>query len=645
MAGEGGSQHELNEADLLQLEGDFEASHPPQKPVPAGDSVQSLLDLELAEPEIKTEPEPPIKIEDRTTGSSSGGSPTRKITTFGKNMADAFKRGMRSRSPSVTHQTNDSAIPFSTTANTTSSNNEIDFFASVAESQSRGRVHTSKSAAVSPERTSVDPKSANSSRMSLEQRLQHHRSSTTPSDGVHAAAVSPSAVITDLSSSHNFSLSQNRLSQVYADDPPQLVPVPVMATTNIDPKFSKLPTKRWTDFSIFHQIPNMDPVVDIINKAFSNDDQLFKPNRHLLTLEEAERQHGPERALDALIQHRSWKSVRFLIEGCRLTLCDKVANLARNRLLGIIPTPDNLPSVVKWWVTRLNALERLKLYDTYFSELDALGNIESAAFQKETYPEIFPDGKGSFVHFDLRLIWARSPSLKGNSNEALSRLFRLLYAIRKESKPGLDAQICRSQEVGVQLSIVSMLVDLKDYRSAVSFLEGLVITHQDVDLLSALGRVHLQFGGISEARICLQRVETLLKLPSTAASEREAFKNYDTVLLNRAFLAIAEGDWESSARWLNDLIAHDTSNATAINNLAICHLYMGDLSRAISFLESVIVEMPLTAGASSALLFNLSTLFDLADRSLERKQRVVSNVVAKSAGDDLDLASLKLGGA
>ncbi|KAJ3206347.1 hypothetical protein HDU67_008239 [Dinochytrium kinnereticum] len=302
---------------------------------------------------------------------------------------------------------------------------------------------------------------------------------------------------------------------------------------------------------------------------------------------------------------------------------------------------------MKWWVIRLTALERLRLFDILFVELDAMGNLESPEFSQSFHPEVFPEPKGSIISFDLRFFWARSPALKGNHNDAMSRLFRLSYSLRKEPRTGEeDEKLHQSRQTNIQLCIVGILLEVKDYRLAVSLLESFVVSQpRNFRMLSALGRVHLQYGGVSEARRCFERVEVILRKKSGSGEpeKEDDFDNYDVVLANRAFLAIADGDWESAAQSLNDLIARDPSNATAINNLAVCHLYMGDVSRAISFLESVIVEMPRTAGANTSMLFNVSTLFDLADRSLERKQRLITNVISKSAGDDLDVACLKLG--
>ncbi|KAJ3191533.1 hypothetical protein HDU67_005824, partial [Dinochytrium kinnereticum] len=299
----GGSQHELNEADLLQLDASFTASHAtPQAVVAPGDSSQSLLDLELTEPEPKSHADTSqgkASPEKASAGLGMGGSPNRKIASFGTKMADAFKKGMRSRSPSVGSHPMDAAIPFSTPP---SSNAELDFFASVADSQPRGRL-PAKSAATSPDRHSTDSRSG-VPRPSLEQRL-HHRSITMPSDLPIGTSISPTAAILDFSAQSQ-ALAQPQ--QTFVDELPQLIPVPVLAPVEIDPKYSSLPTRRWTDFSAFHQIPNIDPVNDIMNKAFANDDVIFKPQRSLLSLEDSEREHGPEKMLDALIRHRSWKA-------------------------------------------------------------------------------------------------------------------------------------------------------------------------------------------------------------------------------------------------------------------------------------------------------------------------------------------------
>ena len=79
----------------------------------------------------------------------------------------------------------------------------------------------------------------------------------------------------------------------------------------------------------------------------------------------------------------------------------------------------------------------------------------------------------------------------------------------------------------------------------------------------------------------------------------------------------------------------------ALNNCAVCLLYLGRLQEAISLLEGAINGDP--AGAlHEGLVLNLSTLYELASaRSLHRKHSILT-FVSQNRGDAFDVACLKM---
>ena len=55
----------------------------------------------------------------------------------------------------------------------------------------------------------------------------------------------------------------------------------------------------------------------------------------------------------------------------------------------------------------------IRSYKIANEELSALGNLDDPIYHFESYPSIYPDLKGSFVSFSLRLIQAELPSYLG----------------------------------------------------------------------------------------------------------------------------------------------------------------------------------------------------------------------------------------
>ncbi|KAJ3293849.1 Trafficking protein particle complex subunit 12 [Borealophlyctis nickersoniae] len=464
----------------------------------------------------------------------------------------------------------------------------------------------------------------------------------------------------------------------FEQNPPASAPPKPLMTVHIpallEPKYLDLPTRRWTDSTIFYDIPARDPIAEAIPKAFPAGSS-SRPTRKLLRAEDVLADPDP---FLTLAKANSWRAV---------------AQIARQKL--VTSHPAHADAIMRLWAIRLVALAKLKLHEIATSELDRVGPIDSPAMQFEKYPEIWPDREGSIVSFEIKLHWARLPALKGyvcsvcsvtslhivtqlvrlstrNFHESINRLYSLVYECRAEmarkaraSANGAVGQqsasltLTRSRETQLQLQIVNILLEMKDFRLAIDVLLELIRARpEDADLLSGLGRVYLQLGNIPAAAETFAKVETILNqtssisnttpsgvacpaalsTPATAAN----FSRPDLVLANRAFLHMSESEWEQASAALTELLTIHPSPPTCVNNLAICQLYLGNVGQAISFLESIAVEMPAKAGVSEELVFNLCTLYDLTDQSAERKRKLFGGVVAKYAGDDFAVENIKL---
>ncbi|KAJ3294756.1 Trafficking protein particle complex subunit 12 [Rhizoclosmatium sp. JEL0117] len=446
----------------------------------------------------------------------------------------------------------------------------------------------------------------------------------------------------------------------------------LFATSTTDPSTSSLPTKKWTLPIHFHDIPSaMDPVNDVLVKAFPFNSGV-RPQRKLMSLHDAQLKYGkdPLKAVKGLAEARSWRS-------CAILAATVIKSHADGR---------DVDSICAWWAVRFVALEKLRMWEVLRVELESvfgglcggvvngmsLGSVPST-IPRLSYEDFENGGAGIFknvntprygnvVAWEVRVIWAREPSLRGSTKESLERIIELAVEANSYIKRNLEKDLWISRIRSLNLLTADLLVEEGQYRAASNILRGVIDTSatKDAELYSALARIELQIGNMAEAskwiqaaerELCLkQQVENTSILPSTDFSKR------DVILTNRALFAVASsGDWKLASTHLTELLeyAHSiqpppTSISSSysipviVNNISVCHLYSGNVAQALSHLESLMLELPQVCGGSASLVFNLATLYDLTDNSMERKRRLLGGVVASYAGDDLEGGCLKL---
>jgi tetratricopeptide (TPR) repeat protein len=121
----------------------------------------------------------------------------------------------------------------------------------------------------------------------------------------------------------------------------------------------------------------------------------------------------------------------------------------------------------------------------------------------------------------------------------------------------------------------------------------------------------------------------------------ESCERPDLVLTNRGLLLFALDKPLDAAKYFTILITLRPESSTAINNLAICYLYAGNVVQASSFLESFLVSNPHLGGSCAELISNLASMYDLTDSSLAKKKALLK-VIIQSCGDNFDPQCLKL---
>jgi len=142
-----------------------------------------------------------------------------------------------------------------------------------------------------------------------------------------------------------------------------------------------------------------------------------------------------------------------------------------------------------------------------------------------------------------------------------------------------------------------------------------------------IGRIFLQLGDVSKAQIWFSK------------GNPDPF----VVRINFANLAIFANNYAEALAEFQAALQIQPENSMLINNIAVCHLYLGRLQEAIYLLESKIGENP-KKFLNESLVMNLATLYELSSAySLHKKQNILATLNA-NFGDAFKSDCLKMQG-
>ena len=114
----------------------------------------------------------------------------------------------------------------------------------------------------------------------------------------------------------------------------------------------------------------------------------------------------------------------------------------------------------------------------------------------------------------------------------------------------------------------------------------------------------------------------------------------DLVLSNRGFLMFVAEKYEIAQEYFTRLIELYPFSPNAVNNLALCYLYDGDVGNAARTIESFIAKNGKLGASNAQLISNLKSLYDLADPSNLRKSATLKLLIPE-IGDDFDSTFIK----
>ncbi|KAI8643635.1 hypothetical protein BD408DRAFT_414612 [Parasitella parasitica] len=351
----------------------------------------------------------------------------------------------------------------------------------------------------------------------------------------------------------------------------------------------------------FYDIPASDAFNELLERYLPSQG---RPQRDAV---DSDKQKG----LEIMVMNNMWRSI---------------AKYARHQIVQSDPT--QVESILHLWYVRLLALTKLGLCQLASAEFEKIGNLDRL--------ELCDHNQQSLAPFELRVLFATLPSHLKFPVLALERITMLAVYCKKMQKKSAD-DIWKQREIQTYLVLATHWINIKDYSAAATTMQLILTTKavapDNIDILSSLGRLYLQMGDLKSAQDMFERMEQQLSNSDTA---KEAI---DT---NKAFAFMAKGEWAQARDILQRVYQSNNENLLAINNLAVCEVYLGMLVKAIEILETLISNNPTSAGTCETAIMNLCTLYELRFEDATVKKVEVMKQVARWAGDSFQADCIKL---
>lgn len=289
------------------------------------------------------------------------------------------------------------------------------------------------------------------------------------------------------------------------------------------------------------------------------------------------------------------------------------------------------------------ALTKLRRFTEAMEDIESsVENLDSPSYRYEAFPHIYPNRKGSMVPFSLRWIHALLPTFL-KSPDSLDRLYLLLNFVRSridaENDDASSSRVrgWRRREELVIGTIISIHSSQKEFGVCLNLLRYLLNRDRhNPYLLSKLGYIQLQFGDLDEARISFNLADKLI-----LEKKESSVEDSNLVGRNKALLYMVGKDYVSSIREYDQCIERDSSDAVAINNKALCLMYLRDLTDSIKVLENSLERVP-TAALNETLVVNLCSMYELAFVNHFDLKKTLSNWIARIAPDDFDASCTRI---
>ncbi|GFQ04054.1 trafficking protein particle complex subunit 12 [Phtheirospermum japonicum] len=314
------------------------------------------------------------------------------------------------------------------------------------------------------------------------------------------------------------------------------------------------------------------------------------------------------------------------------TILDKVA---RSRSLSLLSKPHEH---LIYLTFNLLALVKLRRFPDAQQELQTLDDdLDSKQYLFESYPDQYPNhNRGSMIPFALRWLHAHLPLNLGDRQLSLDRLYSLLHFIRDRKLPQkgdpiseISINLWRKRETFIVNTIIGYHLSQKEFKVCLALLNSEVSKNEDPLMVSQLGYVQMQYGDLDAAKQSFEAVEKMVM------GNNGDLKLSNLVSRNKALVYLVGKDYVSAVREYEECIERDGSDFVAINNKALCLMYLRDLSDSIKVLESALERVP-TVALNETLVVNLCSMYELAYVNHADVKKTLSTWIARVAPDDFD---------
>lgn len=156
-------------------------------------------------------------------------------------------------------------------------------------------------------------------------------------------------------------------------------------------------------------------------------------------------------------------------------------------------------------------------------------------------------------------------------------------------------------------------------------------------MVSKLGYVQMQYGDLDGAKQSFEVAEKMM----AEGSEDGDVSLRNLIGRNKALMYLVAKDYVSAVREYEECIERDGSDVVAINNKAICLMYLRDLSDSIKVLESALERIP-TMALNETLVVNLCSMYELAYVNHADTKKTLGSWIARVAPDDFDTSCTRI---
>ncbi|XP_076907763.1 uncharacterized protein LOC143564342 [Bidens hawaiensis] len=287
------------------------------------------------------------------------------------------------------------------------------------------------------------------------------------------------------------------------------------------------------------------------------------------------------------------------------------------------------------------ALTKLRRFSEAVAELEL---VEKGLdiYRYETYPHHYPNRHGSMAPFVLRWLHAELPSRLGKRQETLDRFYILLQFIKEKllkELPDSSSKVWEKRERLVISSLISHHLSFKEFGVCLVLIKDL-ITRESAPvaraiLTSKLGYIQMQFGDLEGAKGTFGVIEGIVK------EIKRDVEMLNLVNRNKALVFMVKKDYASAVREYQECIDRDNSDVVAINNKALCLMYMRDLSDSIKVMESALERIP-TIALNETIVVNLCSMYELAYVNHSDVKKTLGTWIAGVAPDDFDTSCTRI---